>query len=64
MGQDVKYPEALDLLWGAEEMASVIKRTPRQVHNMLVRGLLPAKKVGSRWCILKQALEVFFLQAA
>lgn len=62
IGSDPKTTGALDLLWGAESMAPVIGRTPRQVHNMLVRGLLPARKIGTRWVITRDALIAFFTQ--
>ncbi len=53
----------LDLLWTAYEMSPVIRRSPRQVQNMLTQGHLPgAKKVGGQWVISERVLRNLFLQ--
>ncbi len=61
MHEERKETEALDLLWGADQMAPVIKRSARQVAHMLLQGHLPgARKVGGQWCISERALRSFF----
>lgn len=45
-----------DLIWGAEEIAKVIGRTPRQTFHMLTEEHLPAKKVGGRWVASRRKL--------
>ena len=53
--------EKLDLLWGAEEIAREIRRSPRQVNHMLATGaLVGAKKIGGRWCITRSTLKALF----
>lgn len=51
---------SLDLLWGATEIARVIRRTRRQTFNMLENGELPARKVGGRWVIERSKLAAVF----
>ncbi|WP_244631301.1 helix-turn-helix domain-containing protein [Aureimonas sp. ME7] len=51
---------SLDLLWGAEEIAKVIRRTRRQTFAMLDNGELPARKVGGRWVIERAELAAVF----
>jgi hypothetical protein len=50
----------LDLVWGAEAIAEVIKRTRRQTFHLLESGELPAKKVGGRWVASGQKLREHF----
>lgn len=59
-----KDAEPLDLIWGAEEMAKLIGRTPPQVYHMLNAGHLPAKQIGDRWVISRQKLVSVFLEDA
>ncbi|MDE3796623.1 DNA-binding protein [Sinorhizobium medicae] len=54
----------LDLIWGGEEIAKVIGRTPRITFHLLEKGLLPAKKVGNRWVAERSKLIAFFLEDA
>ena len=49
-----------DLLWGVAEIAEEIRRTPRQASHLLERGLLPATKIGRRWCSTRTALRKRF----
>ena len=51
--------DALDLVWGAEEIARIIGRTPQQVYHMLRTGKLPAKHIGERWVVSRQKLIEF-----
>ncbi|MER9615571.1 DNA-binding protein [Mesorhizobium sp. M0207] len=54
----------IDLVWGAEAIAEVIGRTPRQAFHLLDAGKLPAKKVGGRWVADRNKLIRFFLEDA
>jgi hypothetical protein len=54
---------ALNLVWGAEAIAAVIGRTPRQTFHLLDGGQLPARKVGGRWVAERGKLVAFFLGA-
>lgn len=54
-----------DLIWGASNIARLIKRTDRQTFHMLNAGLLPAKKIGDRWVASrKKLLETLLGEAA
>jgi hypothetical protein len=44
-------------LWGAEEIAPVIKRSLRQTYHLLQRGYLPAIKVGPLWTSTRRRLR-------
>ena len=52
--------EKSDLIWGADAIGEEIDRSPRQTFHMLMRGELPAKKVGGRWVASRQKLREFF----
>jgi len=54
----------IDLIWGIEEIADAIGRTPRQTYHMLVSGHLPAKQVGNRWVAERSKLVAFFMEPA
>lgn len=49
-----------DLIWEVASIAAEIGRTHRQTLYLLENGLLPASKVGSRWCSSRVALRSFF----
>ncbi|MDW9854059.1 DNA-binding protein [Sinorhizobium meliloti] len=51
----------IDLVWGGEEIAKLIGRTPRITFHLLEKGELPAKKVGNRWVAERGQLMRFFL---
>ena len=36
-----------DLLWGVEEIAAYIKRTPRQTYHLIQTKQIPTQKVGA-----------------
>ncbi|APO67242.1 hypothetical protein IE4872_CH01600 [Rhizobium gallicum] len=55
---------ALELIWGAEEIAKIIGRSPRVTFHLLTTGELPAKKVGGRWVIERNKLIAFFMETA
>jgi hypothetical protein len=48
--------DAPDLVWGAIAIARVIGRSERSTFHMLERNLLPAKRVGGRWCASRRKL--------
>lgn len=54
----------LELVWGGEEIAKVIGRTPRVAFMLLEKGELPAKKVGGRWVAERNQLLAFFMEPA
>lgn len=54
----------LDLIWGGENIAKIIGRTPRITFSLLEKGELPAKKVGNRWVAERSKLIAFFMEAA
>jgi hypothetical protein len=54
----------IDLVWGGEEIAKVIGRTPRITFHLLEKGAIPAKKVGGRWVAERGQLLRFFLEQA
>ncbi len=54
----------MDLVWGASEIAKVIKRSARSTFHMLEGGELPAKKVGGRWVSERGKLVRFFMDDA
>lgn len=56
--------EALDLLWGAEEIAEFIKRSRMATYHLLKNGRLPARKVGENWCASREALRKFLVGEA
>jgi hypothetical protein len=45
-----------DVLWGAEAIADAIGQSTRQTFYMLERGMIPAKKIGKKWCASRRAL--------
>lgn len=52
--------KGLDLVWGAEQIATAIGRSRRQAFHLLESGELPARKVGGRWVISRRALLAHF----
>jgi len=45
------------LVWGVDEIAKVIGRTPRQTFHILARGQLKTPlKVGGKWVANREAL--------
>jgi hypothetical protein len=41
---------APDLVWSCSAIAEVIGRSERATFHLLANQLLPAKRVGGRWC--------------
>lgn len=56
--------QKLELIWGAEDIAKLIGRTPRVTFHLLTTGALPAKKVGNRWVAERGKLIAFFMGEA
>ncbi|MEM1397026.1 MAG: helix-turn-helix domain-containing protein [Pseudomonadota bacterium] len=50
----------ISLIWGVSNIAKAIRRTPRQTQYALSNGELPARKVGTRWVIHRDALDEWF----
>ncbi|MDJ1632503.1 DNA-binding protein [Rhizobium rhizogenes] len=55
---------ALDLIWGAAEIAKLIGRSDRSTFDILEKGQIPAKKVNGRWVIERSKLIAFFMETA
>jgi hypothetical protein len=55
----VTAPEpALDLLWGAGEIARFIGKPPRATEHMLRQGRLPsARKRGREWTVTREEIR-------
>ena len=50
MSQSSSYDPELDApVWGAKEIAAVIKRTERATYHLLEQGHLDADKIGGSW---------------
>ena len=47
---------APDLIWGCSAIAEVIGRTERATFHLLKNQILPAKRVGGRWCASRRKL--------
>ena len=52
----VENEDAPDLVWGCAAIAKVIGRSERSTFHMLERRLLPAKRIGGRWCASRRRL--------
>ncbi|WP_404404915.1 DNA-binding protein [Pelagibacterium halotolerans] len=52
--------ETLDLLWGIDQIAAFIGRTPRQTYEALAKHELPARQVNRRWVASKRKLREHF----
>jgi hypothetical protein len=52
----VNETTAPDLVWGCSAIAEVIGRTERATFHLLKNQLLPAKRVGGRWCASRKKL--------
>ena len=45
-----------DLIWGCSAIAEVIGRSERATFHLLKSQLLPAKRIGGRWCASRRKL--------
>lgn len=50
-----------NLLVGADEIGTYLKRNPRQAFYLLERKLIPAFKIGRRWHARKSTLDAFLI---
>jgi len=48
-----------DLCWGAKAIADAIERSERVTFYLLENGLLPARKVGGKWCASRARLLAY-----
>lgn len=57
--------EALDLIWGVEDIGKLIGRNYQQTYHMIRSGKLPmVKQVGERYVASRRKLIAFFLEDA
>ena len=56
---DTKSPE-IGLVWGGAAIGQAIGVSPRPAFYLLENGLIPAKKVGTRWCATREDLRRHF----
>jgi hypothetical protein len=47
-------------VWGTVEIGKIVNLSPRQAHHALIRGYLPADKVGRRWVSTPRRLRTRF----
>ncbi len=60
MRNDGSHTASLGLIWGAERIAAVIDRSPETTWRLLESGVIPARKVGSKWCTTHGKLRELF----
>ncbi|MCA1467237.1 DNA-binding protein [Bradyrhizobium sp. IC3195] len=53
---DKQIEDSGDIVWGAEGIAGVIKRSVVATNHLLAQGALPAKKVAGRWVASRRRL--------
>lgn len=57
--------EALDLIWGIEDIGKLIGRSYQQTYHMVRTGKLPmVKQVGERYVASRAKLVAYFLDDA
>jgi hypothetical protein len=47
----------LDLIWGAESIGRFIGKSRRATFHLLIKGMLPAEKVGDQWVSSRKRLR-------
>jgi hypothetical protein len=52
----------MGLIWGADSIAREIGVSRRRAFYLLESGLIPAKKIGGRWCATREELRQYFAQ--
>jgi hypothetical protein len=53
--------DSLDLVWGADNIATAIRRTLSETYTLLERGHIPcARKIGKQWCVSRRSLAALF----
>jgi excisionase family DNA binding protein len=50
---------AADEFLGIEEVATLLKRSPKAIQHMVQRGQLPFRKLGRRIIFVREELETF-----
>jgi hypothetical protein len=56
---------ALEVIWGAKEIAAVLGRTEKAVFHALERNRIPgAKKIGGKWALDLRVFRAAFEAAA
>ena len=48
-----------EVVWGAAEIARIIKRDNRATYHLLSKGELPVRKIGGRYVASRQKLLAF-----
>ncbi|EJC77676.1 hypothetical protein Rleg10DRAFT_6388 [Rhizobium leguminosarum bv. trifolii WSM2012] len=62
---DADAHESFELVWGVEEIAKLIDRTPRQTFHILkTERLKGVKKVGGRWVAQRGTFKTNFIEPA
>lgn len=57
--------DALDLIWGINEIGKLIGRNYQQTYHMVRSGKLPmVKQVGERYVASRKKLIAFFMEDA
>ncbi|WP_378944426.1 hypothetical protein [Mesorhizobium sp. ANAO-SY3R2] len=57
--------DALDLIWGVEDIGKLIGRNYQQTYHMITSGKLPmVKQVGERYVVSRKKLVAFFMDEA
>lgn len=64
MNSETATPPGMDLVWGADAIASEINVNLRRCFYLLENKELPAQKVGGRWVADRGQLRAFFLRDA
>jgi len=47
---------APDLIWGCSAIVKAIGQSERATFHLLKKRLLPAKRIGGRWCASRRKL--------
>lgn len=57
--------EALDLVWGIDEIGKIIGRSYAQTYHMVRAGKLPmVRQIGERYVVSRAKLIAFFMEDA
>ena len=59
MTKNVEVPSNLanDLLWGADEIGSYLRRKRNAVYHLAAKGFIPTKKIGATLVALRSELD-------
>lgn len=54
-------PRPLNLVWGVDQIAKIIRTTPRRAHYLCATGQLKGvRQIGTRWVADVEALQAQF----